>query len=32
MKWSDEKVVKTYMVLMALASLVIAALAGAKWY
>jgi hypothetical protein len=31
MKWSDELTIKTYFVLMALASLVIAALASGKW-
>jgi len=32
MKWSDDKALKAYLVLMAVASLVIAALAEAKWF
>jgi hypothetical protein len=31
MKWSDTQPVKAYMLLMAVVSLIIAALAGAKW-
>jgi|GEM_PF-2547888 hypothetical protein len=31
MKWSDPRPVKAYFVLMALASLIVAALASTKW-
>ncbi len=32
MKWSDPRPVKAYLVLMAILSLVIAALASSKWH
>ncbi len=32
MKWSDPRLVKAYFVLMALASVVLAVLAEAKWH
>jgi len=31
MKWSDPKPVKAYFALMAIVSLIVAALAGSKW-